>query len=60
MRPTKAAPTVIFTKANDMVLLRNMISKTNICLLLMPIFADLLPIFVCILETLVIDLKLKY
>ena len=59
MRLTKAAPTVIFTQTNDMALSRNMITKTNIYLLLMPIFADILPSFVCILETLVVDLKLQ-
>jgi hypothetical protein len=58
MRPTTAAPTVIFTQTNGMPLSRNMIGKTNIYQLLMPIFADLL-IFICILETLVVDLKLR-
>lgn len=56
MRRTKAATTVIFTQTNDMALSRNMIRY----LLLMPIFTDLMLFFVCILETLVIDLKLKY
>jgi hypothetical protein len=58
MRQTTAAPTVIFTQTNDMPLSRNMIGKTNIYQLLMPIFADLL-IFICILKSLVIDLKLR-
>jgi hypothetical protein len=58
MRPTTGAPTVIFTQTNDMPLSRNMIGKTNIYQLLMPIFADLL-IFICILKSLVIDLKLR-
>jgi hypothetical protein len=50
---------VIFTQTDEIALSRNMMGKMNIYQLLMPIFTDLLPISVCILETLVVDLKLQ-